>query len=422
MGAADVVTTWVTLASGAVLLLLGFVARDSLGRLLGDGDIWQLAVLVMAVAGLSGSLAVRFIGSPRTERKLADLADVAEAMGTGDFTRQPDADADAGPVGRLARAMTGMTLELRGLISLLQRTAGDATRLAGEIAHRTDQAATAGAAASGTVSALTTQARDMAGTLEQLGADAVRLDDLARQVASHAQAEVARNARMRTLATGSHARLDENVRQLTQFSADLRESVAATESLAKATEEVREFVTLVQQIARQSKLLALNAAMEAARAGEHGEGFAVVANEVRRLAASAADAAERTAVLMAGVQANIANARATGTRTLAALGLAHDAAAQGRGSLGHVQEAVADAEQLAASVADSAGTGSALAGDILRRVEALDTLSREFAKATQQVSSLGTEQHAATREIATAARQLTDAAARVTRAANTLKP
>lgn len=417
----DRATVWIAGVSGGLVVIVGYLARASLGRLIASGDVWLLALLALAFAALAASLAVRLIVSPRIGRQIANLADVAEAVATGDLTRRPDSVVEGGQLGRLARAMVAMTRELRSLASLLQQTTGDAARLAGEITRRTEQTARSSAGTSGTVTALSARASDMADTIEQLGGDASRLDDIARQVASHAQTEIARNARVRALSGGSHARLDESVRQLTQFSTDLRESVAATESLAKATEEVREFVTLVQQIARQSKLLALNAAMEAARAGEHGEGFAVVANEVRRLAASAADAAERTAVLMAGVQANITSARATGARTLSALGVVHDAAMHGRASLGQVQDAVGEAERVASSVAESASAGSALAGDIRQRVTSLEGLTQEFAKAMHQVAAAGSEQNTAMREVATAARQLTDAAARVTQAARTFK-
>jgi methyl-accepting chemotaxis protein len=417
----DRVTGWVAGGGAVLVAVLAWASRDLLGRLVDSGDIWLLGLLAISIAALVAALSVRLIVSPRIGRQIANLADVAEAVATGDLSRRPDTTAEGGELGRLARAMVGVTRELRGLASLLQQTTGDTSRLALDITRRTEQAARTSVNATGTVSALSAQATDMAGTIEQLNGDASRLDEIARQVAAHAQTEIARNSRVRTLAGGSHARLDESVRTLAQFSADLRESVEATESLAKATEEVREFVTLVQQIARQSKLLALNAAMEAARAGEHGEGFAVVANEVRRLAASAADAAERTAVLMAGVQANIASARASGARTLDTLSSVHDAATHGRGSLAQVQEAVAEAERVASSVADSAGAGSALAGDIRQRVAALEAMTQEFARAMQQVAASGSEQNAAARDIASSAKQLTDAAERVTRAAGSFR-
>src|SRR5262249_10309279 len=90
--------------------------------------------------------------------------------------------------------------------------------------------------------------------------------------------------------------------------------------------EIRAFVMLVRKIARQSKLLALNAAMEAARVGEAGEGFAVVAGEVRRLARSAADAAERTDVLVAETVRRATSVKASSARV-------HDAMTEALSSL-----------------------------------------------------------------------------------------
>lgn len=417
----DRAVAWIAAVSVIAVAVLGWLGQDAIRRIADAGDLWLVALLTVALAILAGSVAVRFIVSPRIGNQLANLADVAEAVATGDLTRRPDASAEGGQLGRLARAMVAMTRELRALAGLLQQTTSDASRLSTEITRRTDIAARNSAGSANTVSGLSAQASDMAGNIEQLNGDASRLDELARKVASLAKAEIARNSRVRTLTRESHGRLEESVAKLGHLSTDLKESVAATESLAKALEEVREFVTLVQQIARQSKLLALNAAMEAARAGEHGEGFAVVANEVRRLAATAADAAERTATLMAGVQANVGGARATSARTLAALGLVHDATTHGRGSLAQVDAAVTEAERMTSAVAESADGGSALAADIRQRVATLDSLTQEFARAMQHVAASSAEQNTTTREIAAAATQLTEAAARVAQAARTFK-
>src|SRR6185295_18224366 len=114
----------------------------------------------------------------------------------------------------------------------------------------------------------------------------------------------------------NRSRLDDSSRSLATLTGDVEASAAAIDQLAQASEEVRTFVSLVQKLARQSKLLALNAAMEAARAGEHGHGFAVVAEEVRRLAAMSSDAAERTEIVVAGVLNGVAQSRSSSERTV----------------------------------------------------------------------------------------------------------
>ena len=180
-------------------------------------------------------------------------------------------------------------------------------------------------------------------------------------------------------------------------------------------------MTLVQKIARQSKLLALNAAMEAARAGEQGEGFAVVANEVRRLAATAAEAAERTDALMKDVLVNMEAARESSARALSAVESVHTATEHGRSSFTQVEGGVAEAESWTAAIAESASTGSALAGEITQRLDSLAAGTQAFANAMQDVAAASEEQSASTEQIAAAAAHLTLAAERVAKAARSFR-
>lgn len=417
----DRITTWLSVISAVGFVALLIVGRASLARMIAAGDGWLLLAFAVTLIVLSSAVVISFIISPAIGNQMRDLAEVAEAVAAGNLTKSPDAARQGGQVGRLARAMVAMTFELRDLSALLTSTSAETSKLSSEITHGTEHMAQAASGIADTASVLSEQAQGMAGSIQHLTTEAARLNDHARTVTAGAQEGIARNSALRALALENHERLDESTRRLEQLANDVRESAGATESLARATDQVRQFVTLVQKIARQSKLLALNAAMEAARAGEQGEGFAVVANEVRRLAATAAEAAERTDALMKDVLVNMEAARDSSARALAAVESVHTATEHSRASFTEVEAGVEEAESFTTAIAESASVGSALAGEITERLDSLTAGTRNFANAMQDVAAASEEQSASTEQIAAAAASLTLAAERVAKAARAFR-
>lgn len=401
----------------AVLLLLwtgwGFFADAATVGALG----WLLALL-LAVAVTASALVFRMLISPIVGNQLRGLADVAEAIAAGDLTRTPDAASAGGQLGRLGRAMVDMTQTLRQLASLIRENAATTTTRASEITASTEHMAQAASGIAETASTLSDEAAQMAETIRGLNADAARLAALAEGVSGGAADGLARNERLKTLATENAGLLDESARRLDELATDVQDGARATEALAQASDEIRAFVALVQKIARQSKLLALNAAMEAARAGEHGEGFTVVANEVRRLAQGTAEAAERTDALMKSLIAQMETAGAAGMRARGAVEAVRGATSRGRQAFAQVERAVGDGEQWVSAMASSAGAGQRLAHEITAKLGSLSQGTQAFADSMQDVAAASQEQSASTEEIAAAANSLGKAAEGIAGTAN----
>ena len=366
-------------------------------------------------------LAVHRFLARRISRPATELAVAAEAVAAGDFSVEIGHIGSDDEIGRLGRAVGAMILELRRLAQALAGSARETTAMSSEItAGSEEMAATAGEIAN-TASDLSQQATTMAETIASLAQSAASLKELATTLDDGARGGSLRNTTLRALAMENRAGLDASAESLGVLSNDVAASATAIESLGTASEEIRSFVGLVRKLARQSKLLALNAAMEAARAGEHGEGFAVVASEVRRLAAMSSDAAERTEEIVAGVLSAIQESRASAARAVTTAEEVRGATARASDSFTEIEAAVVEADAWTASVERTSAETNDLVVEMTQRLEVLSTGTESFAAAMEQVAASSEEQSASTQEIAAAAATLATAADRLQRLVANLK-
>jgi methyl-accepting chemotaxis protein len=258
---------------------------------------------------------------------------------------------------------------------------------------------------------LSRQSTDMADAIQRMAHDAARLQGIADQLAAGAHDGVERNAALSALAKENRARFDASAVALEHLAGDARASADAVKALAEASEEFSAFVTLVQKMAKQSKLLALNAAMEAARAGEHGQGFAVVASEVRRLAANSADAAQRTETLVKSVLDKVQESRALSARTMDTVIGVLETTQLGMHSFAQVEDAVRGSEAWTGSIEQAARTSRELVSDVTARLDEVAKATESYASAMEEVAASSEEQSASTEQIAAAAATLAEAAA-----------
>lgn len=346
----------------------------------------------------------------RISQPAAELAEVAEAVAGGDLSIELEESEEADEIGRLNRATVSMIRELRRLALAMKTSSEETAAMSAEITAGSEEMAASAHQMAETSGDLSQQATQMATTIQDLAGDAGQLVAIAAELDAGAHEGVERNAALRALAQENRVRLDESARALASLGGDVEATNVAIDTLAAASEEIRSFVILVRKVARQSKLLALNAAMEAARAGEHGEGFAVVASEVRRLAASAADAAERTETLVADVLARIDETRSSSARTFATVRAVTDTTQHSFESFGEIERAVNDAESWTTAIEQAAATSNDLVNKMTHRMEGLARGTEAFAAAMEEVAAASEEQSASTQQIAAAAATLAGAA------------
>ncbi len=186
----------------------------------------------------------------------------------------------------------------------------------------------------------------------------------------------------------------------------------ASESLVQKIEEAGErseqigvIVETIDEIAAQTNLLALNAAIEAARAGEHGKGFAVVADEVRRLAEKAAAATGEITALVRGIQNTVGEAKQAMDQGTEAIETGMTGAHKAGQALDDILRAVEGMTRQAENIAAAAQQINASAGELVGSIEGVSAVVEENTAATEEMAASSAEVMDAIENVASATKQ-----------------
>ncbi len=267
------------------------------------------------------------------------------------------------PAGSMLHALGGMVVALRTLVTEINNDANRLVSNAERITTASDEVNRSSIQQSDATSA-------MAAAIEELTVSSNHISDSARDTAEDSHNAV-------ELSGQGAARVNQASQAIQQISNTVSDASGRIRALEERARQISSIANVIKDIAGQTNLLALNAAIEAARAGEQGRGFAVVADEVRKLAERTSSATTEIEQMIVGIQNDTVGAVQAMDEALPEVQAGVELASSASESLLAIEDGARRTLQRVGDVADATREQSTASTSIAQRVEQIANMVEE---------------------------------------------
>jgi methyl-accepting chemotaxis protein len=389
---------------------------NELGSMKSSIMVTSLMILLVSI------VMVYFIGNYLT-KPLVTMKEYANHMANSDFTKDipNELKSKSDEVGELAKAFDEMTINFRGLISEIKDSANLVAKSADEFSETTSQASYSSEEVSRVIEEMAKGAMNQAKDTEDGYEKANTLGEIIEKELKHIK-------ELNEASDEVVGVIDEGLEVINELTDKTNESgkaignifdiiVKTNESSAK----IGNASTVIASIAEQTNLLALNAAIEAARAGEHGKGFAVVADEIRKLAEQSTLSTKEIDTIVSELVENSDRAVKTMETASKIVEEQVDSVKITGEKYGMISESMKKSQDVIDILNESSVTLNSKKVEILDVIQNLSAIAEENAASTEEASASTEEQLSSMETMASTSKDLSDIAQELTNSVSKFK-
>ncbi len=298
-------------------------------------------------------------------------SEVLQVMATGDFT---------------PRVMGSYKGDLQTIKDSINKLGDSVTEIINDVSNAVQATASASNQISSSSEEMAAGAQEQSSQTAEVASAVEEMTKTILETTRHAStaAEAAKVA-------GSIAReggdvVNQTILGMNQVANVVKKSAETVQALGKSSDQIGEIIQVIDDIADQTNLLALNAAIEAARAGEQGRGFAVVADEVRKLAERTTKATKEIAMMIKQIQKDTVEAVDSMHKGTTEVERGKDLADRAGQSLTKIIKGSADVVDMVTQVAAASEEQSSAAEQISKNIDGINNVTQETAQGIQQIA------------------------------------